>query len=571
LKANTEKPTTIRSVLSACSGDLFIVLVLSLFINLLMLTLPFYMLNVFDKVLGSRSEETLLMLTIAAGAALLTFGVLYAVRARVLSRFGTKFDLMLGERTLAALVSRSLQANGRTGTQGMRDLNTVRQFISGNEITSLFDAPWLPIYLFVIFMFHPLLGWTATIGAIVLIIIAVVNEYVTRKPLGAAGEARQQAMSRADTIVRNSGAVDAMGMLPSVLQRWRSDENKALIQQVRASDRIGLLTGLSRFVRFFVQILTLGVGVYLVINQEATPGIMIAAALLLGRALAPVESAIGTWRSLVNARQAAKRVDGMLNATPMPEPGMPLPQPAGNLSAERLTFAPAGSNTPVLKGVNFQLEAGESLGVVGPSAAGKSTLVKLMVGSWRPNTGHIRLDGADVASWDSADRGRYVGYLPQDVELLGDTVWENISRMDANANTDDVVAAAKLAGVHDLILQLPNGYDTRIGETGTFLSPGQRQRIALARAVYGQPSLVVMDEPNASLDQQGEQALMQAIQTLKENGATVVVVSHKPALLQGLDKVMVLRDGQVQLMGPRAEVLPQITQGAARPRVVNKQ
>ncbi len=571
MNANTQKPTTIRSVLRACSGDLFSVLVLSFFINLLMLTLPFYMLNVFDKVLGSRSEETLLMLTLAAGGALFTFGVLYAVRARVLSRFGSKFDLLLGERTLAALVSRSLQANGRSTVQGMRDLNTVRGFVSGNEITSLFDAPWLPIYLFVIFMFHPVLGWTATIGAIVLIVIAVVNEYVTRKPLGAAGEARQQAMGRADMIVRNAGAVDAMGMLPNVLQRWRSDENKALVQQMRASDRIGVLTGLSRFVRFFVQILTLGAGVYLVINGEATPGIMIAAALLLGRALAPVESAIGTWRSLVNARQAAKRVDSMLEATPLPEPGMPLPQPTGRVSAERLMFAPAGSNTPVLKGVNFDLAAGESLGIVGPSAAGKSTLVKLIVGSWRPNAGHIRLDGADVADWDAADRGRYVGYLPQDVELLGDTIWENISRMDPNAESDDVVAAAKLAGVHELILQLPKGYDTQIGETGTFLSPGQRQRIALARAVFGGPSLIVMDEPNASLDQQGEQALVQAIQSLKEQRTTVVVVSHKPALLQSLDKVMVLRDGQVQLMGPRAEVLPQITQGAARPRVVNKQ
>ena len=563
---------SVRGVFASCKGEIAAIVVLSFFINILMLTLPFYMLNIFSKVLSSRSEETLLMLTLAAFGALLTFGVLYAVRTKVLARFGAKFDFLLGERTLSALVSRALQANGRTGVQGMRDLNTVRGFVGGNEIASLLDAPWLPMYLVVIFLFHPWLGWTATAGAILLFVIAVLNEVLTRKPLGAAGQARMQAMNRSEAIVRNAGAIDAMGMLPSVLRRWRGEENAAVRLQMQATDRTGWLTGVSRFVRFFVQILMLAMGVYLVIQDQATPGIMIAAALLLGRALAPVESAIGSWRNLIGARTAAKRVDQLLENQPEPEAGMPLPAPQGRLAASGLVFGPAKSKRLVLRNVNFALEPGEAMGVVGPSAAGKSTLTKLMVGSWRPTGGSVRLDGADVAAWDPTDRGQYIGYLPQDVELLGDTVRENISRMRDDATSDKVIEAAQMAGVHDLILQLPDGYDTALGEDGVFLSPGQRQRIGLARALYDRPSLVVLDEPNASLDMEGEEALLAALRQLKEQGTTVVLVSHKPAILRHTDKILVLRQGQVQMFGERQEIMRRLTgaQQQGHPQVASQ-
>jgi PrtD family type I secretion system ABC transporter len=532
----------------------------SLAINLLLLVPPLYMLQVFDRVLASRSVETLVVLTVAAVVALLVMAVLDVLRARLLGAAGAALDRGLGPRVLDGLLAQTARLSGGAYLNGLRDVNTLRTFLGGAGLMALFDAPWLPIFLLVIFLFHPLLGIVALVGAIAMLLLAVLNERLTRKPLERSQVEARRAGRFIDANVRNAEVVNALGMLPAVTQRWAKLNDAALLEQMRANRIGGSLTGWTKFARQFIQLAMLAVGAFLVVAQDVTAGVMIAATILLGRALAPVETLIAGWRSLVEARNAWRRLHDLLSANPPVDAGTQLPAPEGRVELEGVAFR-LGDKV-ILRGVSFKLAAGESLGLIGPSASGKSTLARLIVGVWKSAAGVVRLDGADVAAWPRESLGPYLGYLPQDVELFGGTVAENIARLGAPDATE-VVRAAQRAHVHELILRLPKGYDTEIGDAGQALSPGQRQRIALARALYGKPRLVVLDEPNANLDHEGEEALLRTLEILKADGVTVVIIAHRPSLLRNVDKMLVLNDGAVASFGPRAEVMARVTRQAA--------
>jgi PrtD family type I secretion system ABC transporter len=532
----------------------------SLAINLLLLVPPLYMLQVFDRVLASRSVETLVVLTVAAIVALLVMAVLDVLRARLLAAAGAALDRGLGPRVLDGLLAQTARLSGGAYLNGLRDVNTLRTFLGGAGLMALFDAPWLPIFLLVIFLFHPLLGIVALVGAIAMLLLAVLNERLTRKPLERSQVEARRAGRFIDANVRNAEVVNALGMLPAVTQRWAKLNDAALLEQMRANRIGGSLTGWTKFARQFIQLAMLAVGALLVVSQDVTAGVMIAATILLGRALAPVETLIAGWRSLVEAKNAWRRLHELLTANPPPEAGTQLPAPEGKVELEGVAFR-LGDKV-ILRGISFKLPAGESLGLIGPSASGKSTLARLIVGVWKPAAGVVRLDGADVAAWPRERLGPHLGYLPQDVELFGGTVAENIARL-ATPDATEVVLAAQRAQVHELILRLPKGYDTEIGDAGQALSPGQRQRIALARALYGKPRLIVLDEPNANLDHEGEEALSRTLEILKADGVTVVIIAHRPSLLRNVDKMLVLNDGAVASFGPRAEVMARVTRQAA--------
>lgn len=547
----------LRDALGACRGGFFAVAVFSLFINLLMLATPLYMLQLFDRVLGSRSTDTLMVLTIITVLALLTMAGLMMARGRIMVWIGTWIDRRIGGSVLAAGIEGGLHGR-EPSVQGLRDVSTVRSFLAGSGVFPLMDAPWTPIFIVIVFMLHPTLGWISLVGAVILFALALFNELATQKLLARSGTSSIHSLNQAQSAVHNADVIRAMGMAPNLIRRWQQQNAETLALQARASNRGGAITSASKFFRLMLQIAMLGTGAWLVLQAEVTPGVMIAGSILMARALAPVEQAIGTWRSAVAARDAYKRVKQLLAALPARPESMPLPAPSGKVSVEGLAYIHPGAADPVLRGVTFELNAGEAMGLIGPSAAGKTTLARLVVGNLTPRAGHARLDGMDVAEWDSEDRGQYIGYLPQDVELFSGTVRENIARM-GEGDTEDIIAAAKLAGVHDLILRLPQGYETEIGDGGASLSGGERQRIALARALYGDARLIVLDEPNASLDSEGEAALVNALQTLSENNITLVVIAHRPSILRNMDKVLVLRDGAMSAFGPRDEVLPAVT------------
>ena len=548
----------LNEALGACRGGFLAVVAFSLGINVLMLTAPLFMLQVFDRVLSSRSTDTLVMLMLVAGFALMALAALDAIRATVLIRLSTWLDARISGSVLAGSVLATLRNAIDPSVQALRDLATFRTFLSGPGIFPVLDAPWTPIFLGVIFMLHPLLGWLSLAGASVLFALALTNELATRNLLAASSVASFKALNRAEAAVRNADVIEAMGMMPQLVRRWHRQNAESLDLQARASSRSTSITSASKFLRLVLQIGILGVGAWLVIESELTPGAMIAASILMGRALAPVEQAIGSWKQMVAARGAYQRMKRQLDETPVRGLGMPLPAPSGHVSVEGLSFVFPGASEPILRNVNFELHAGEALGLIGPTAVGKTTLARLMIGNLAPRTGHVRLDGMDVAEWDSDDMGRHVGYLPQDIELFSGTVRENIARM-ADGEPDAVIAAARIAGMHEMVLGMAQGYDTEIGEGGTALSGGQRQRIGLARAVYGDPRFVVLDEPNANLDGAGEAALSDAIDTLKERGATIVVIAHRPSVLRQVDKVVVLRDGTVDKFGPREQVIPGVS------------
>ncbi len=556
----------LRDSLTACKRVFGAIVLFSLCINLLMLTAPLFMLQVFDRVLSSRSTDTLSMLMLIAGFALLVMAALELFRSLVLVRVSTWLDSSLGGPVLMGSIAATLRKGSDPTIQGLRDLNAFRTFLSGPSIFPIIDAPWTPIFLAVIFMLHPLLGWFSLAGAVALFCLAITNELATRKLLAHSGAESIKALQFAQATVRNADVIEAMGMMPSVVRRWQSRNAQSLVLQAQASDRSGALTAVSKFFRLILQVGILSVGAWLVIHNELTPGAMIAGSILMGRALAPVEQAIASWKSIVAARSAYERLKRQLDETPFGKQTMPLPAPSGRVTVEGVSFIHPGASEPTIRAVAFDLEPGEALGLIGPTAAGKTTLARLLVGNLVPRAGHVRLDDMDVAQWDSADRGPHIGYLPQDIELFGGGVAENIARM-GEGDPDAVVSAAQLAGVHEMILRLPKGYDTEIGEGGAALSGGQRQRIALARAMYGEPKFVVLDEPNANLDNEGEEALIRALRILKEKGVTVVSIAHRPSILQNTDKVLVLREGSIQAFGPRNEIIPKLAalQSSERP------
>lgn len=559
------QPNLLQKAVRACRSQFVVVGVFSLFVNLLMLTTSIYMMQVFDRVLATRSTDTLLFLTLIALGATLLMALLEFARGQLLSRCAAWIEQTVAPEAFSRAIEAQLR-NRPYRMEAMRDLAVCRGFVQSPGMTALYDVPWVPIYLAFIFLLHPTLGWIATAGAVVLFLLTLANEWTTSSLLKRANVAAMANQRRSESVVRNAEVIDSMGMLPNVLQRWQEGTARMLPAQQSAADRAGVIMGMTKFFRLGVQIGVLGAGALLVLENAMTAGAMIAGSIIMGRALAPVEQMIGAWKQLVSARQSYRRLSAHLTVPRLRPGGMPLPEPSGRLSLERVTYAFPGTNVPIIKGVGFALEPGESCAIIGPSAAGKTTLIRLVIGVLEPNAGTVRLDGANVFQWLREDFGRHVGYLPQDVELFEGTVVENIARMGA-PDPDSVFAAARLAGCHEMILKLPKGYETEIGESGTFLSGGQRQMIGLARALYGRPRLVVLDEPNSNLDGDGEQALLRALEQLRAAGTTVVLVSHRPALVQGVDKVVVLREGMVEMFGPRQEVLKRLLQ-PARPTEV---
>ncbi len=559
-----QSPSELQAAFRSCGNGLFMTGLFSLVINLLMLTGPLYMMLVYDRVLTSQSETTLISLSLLIAGLFVIMGLLSSVRSKILVRVGSRINLRLSERVFGAQIKQAA-SRGAKGLDGVRDLQTLREFLSGTGPTTLFDAPWTPVYIAVIFLLDPLLGWVATGGAIVLLLLALLNEVMTRRNLAKA----TQVLAESNEIVadgrNNAEVLSSMHMLPGIYRRWQKLQHAALELQNKASDRSASLSSMSRTLRLMLQSAILGTGAYLAINDVISPGSMIAASLIMGRGLAPIEQAIGSWRHFIAARGAYRRTKQLLDDVPAEEQRTQLPAPKGKLSVEKLFAGIPGKegNQLILSNISFHLNAGEALAVIGPSASGKSTLARLLVGAWPPDHGHVRLDSADLWQWDREQLGRYIGYLPQDVELFNGTVLENIARFDEEADDSSVVAAAMNAGAHEMILALPDGYNTAIGTGGRLLSGGQRQRIALARALYGDPALVVLDEPNASLDAVGEEALSQTIQRMKARGQTVVVIAHRPSAVTQADKVLVLDGGKVAAFGPKAEVFAALSDRAA--------
>lgn len=538
----------------------------SLFINMLALVPSIYMLQVYDRVLQSRNVTTLIMLTLIMLVLYVIMGMLEVARSKLLIRVGAQLDMKLNDRVFVASFERNLRRAGGNAGQAMADLTNVRQFLTGNGLFAFFDAPWTPIYLVVITLFSPWLGAFALVCVLVLFSLAWAAEVTTRKPLAEASRMANIANNFATNNLRNAEVIEAMGMLDNLKQRWLVRQLRFLALQNEASDKAAVISAITKSVRVTVQSLVLGGGALLVIEGTLTPGGMIAASILLGKALSPVEMAIGVWKQLLSARTAYHRLDELLREQPARQAGMDLPKPNGSLLVEGVSAAPPGTQSMVLKQVGFAVAPGEIVGVIGPSASGKSTLARLLVGVWPALAGKVRLDGADVFTWNKAQLGLSVGYLPQDIELFEGTVAENIARF-GEVDADKVVEAAKLAGVHEMILRFPKGYDTPIGDGGSALSGGQRQRIGLARALYGTPSLVVLDEPNSNLDDVGEAALVRAVLELKRRGVTVLLITHRTSIIGAVDKLLLLVEGAVQLYGPRDQVLKAIQQRQQAPAV----
>lgn len=533
--------------------------IFSLFINLLMLFPSIYMMQVYDRVLGSNSTSTLLMLTLLAILLFAMMGALEWIRSQILIRVSARFDLLLNERLYRVLFRQSLLSGGKSSTQPLSDLLVLRQFLTGNGLFAFFDAPWLPVYIGLLFLFHFSFGVTAIISSILLILLAIWNERATHDDLDQANKVSVESSNITARNLRNAEVVHALGMLPDLMSRWKEKQHKLIMLQANASEKAGLIAALSKTYRLTIQSLVLGLGAWLAIDKQISPGLMIGGSILLGRALAPIDLMIGSWKQFLSARTAYERLNTLLAQFPAELDHMPLPAPKGSLLVEQAVVAPPGSKTAVLKGLNFRIEAGTFVALIGASASGKSTLARALLGIWPAAGGAIRLDGADVVQLDRGLVGSYIGYLPQDVELFDGTIADNIARfgeLDANK----VVAAAQAAGVHDMILHLPQGYDTEIGSTGGALSAGQRQRVGLARALYGDPVLVVLDEPNSNLDDQGEQALAVSLATLKQRGCTIIVITHRVGILGLVDRIMVLNEGLLVLDGPRDEVLAKLNQ-----------
>jgi PrtD family type I secretion system ABC transporter len=537
----------------------------SLVLNVAMLVPALYMSQVFDRVFSSRSVETLVMLSLLAGLALALMYGMDTLRARTLASAGRVLEERLAPVALAdALRDAVRPGTGRADTEALRDVARLRAFLGGPAIQSLMDAPWLPVYLLVITLMHPVLGGVAALGAIVLGALGVLTERLTRAPQERLQKSARVASRRADALARNAEVIFGMGMGRSAVEAWRGDQEAQLQLQAQLTARSARLAALARMLRQALQVLMLGVGAWLVIGAGASPGVMVATTILLGRALQPLELLVSGWKQQLEARGAWRRLSERRSATQADTP-LALPEPRGRLDVERVVFGHEANRPALIKGAQFSLAAGESLGLVGASASGKTTLARLLLGIWRPQSGTVRLDGADIGQWDRDALGAHVGYLPQDVELFAGTVAENVARLGP-VDDERVVEAARLAHAHDMILRLPQGYDTPIGDGGSRLSGGQRQRIALARALYGNPRLVVLDEPNANLDAEGDTALRAALQTLKARGTTVIVVGHRPALMQTLDKIAVLQDGAVVAFDAASALLPQGVVGAAQPQ-----
>lgn len=534
----------------------------SFIINLLLLVSPIYMLQLYDRVLSSGSSDTLLVLSIIALFLLGLLGLMEVVRNRIMAHVGADVDKDLKDEVFEGLVSQAALRGSENSGQGIRDLDSIRQFVSSNAPFAFFDAPWTPFFIIVVTLLHPLLGLVAFIGAIIIFCLAIATELVSRDLLKKSAGHQMQSHSFVETSLRNNDVLRAMNIAEGLKAKWSGQRDPAIALQVEANKRVGMLLGSTKAVRIAIQVIILGTGGYLALEQLITPGAIVAASIITGRALAPVEQAIGAWRQVVAARGAYKRLTELLDKTASQKPPMALPRPEGNLGVSGLVGALPKAKEPILKGISFGLDKGELLGIIGPSGAGKTFLARHMIGVWPAIRGTVRLGGIDVSTWHDSDRGQYIGYLPQDIELFPGTIAENIARF-TEIDSEKVVEAASLAGCHELILGMPQNYDTLIGNGGMFLSGGQSQRIALARALYNNPVLVVLDEPNSNLDTEGEVALGACLNELKKRGTTTVIITHNIRALQAADKVLVLKDGAVASFGPRDEILKQFLKPSA--------
>jgi len=551
----------LAEALAACRGAFYGTALISGMSNILMLTGAMFMLEIYDRVLPSRSMPTLVGLLVLAGALFTALGILDAIRGRILVRIGGALDETLSGRVYDTLMRLPLRIGARSdGTQPLRDLDAVRSYLSGLGPVALFDLPWIPLYLAICFAFHPLIGFAALAGAIILIVLTLLTEILMRAPARAATEAAVARNGLAEASRRNAEALVAIGMAGHIAARWSEANRQYMRSQQEASDLGGGLGAISKVLRMMLQSGVLAVGAYLVIHHEASAGIIIAGSILSARALAPVDLAIANWKGFVAARQSWQRLNRLLTMSPARLAPMQLQTPAHRLTVEAVSASPPGVPKIVVQDITFELEAGQGLGIIGPSGSGKSSLVRLLVGVWQPMRGNVRLDGAALDQWASDALGRHIGYLPQDVELLAGTVAENIARFEPDPDNEAVIAAAKAVGVHDLIVRLPGGYDTQIGEQGSALSAGQAQRVALARAVYRDPFLVVLDEPNSNLDSEGEEALTRAILGVRERMGIVIVVAHRPSAIAGVDRLLMMNQGKAQTIGPKDEVLSKVLQ-----------
>lgn len=550
-------------------GAMLSVIVFSIAINLLMLTIPIYLLQISDRVLLSRSTDTLILLTVVAVGAITLLAVLDTLRRIILVRVAARADTELGGPVLAASVAAAVKGTSG-GDQGLRDLAQIRAFVTSPMLPLMIDIFMVPVYGLVIFMVHFQLGALTTVGAVVLLFLALANQALTAKATRGAGQHSMSAMAAAQASTRNAEVIQAMGMLPEAIDFWGRANAAAIAAQKRAGGRNAVVTGFSRLTRLGLQIAILGWGAYLAVQGEITGGMMIAASMIGSRALQPIEGTIEGWRNYLQFRQANRRVRELLKSGLDESEATQLPEPHGEIVAQDLVYAVAGVKKPLINKVTFGIRPGDSVAIIGASGAGKSTLLRLLVGAHIPTDGTVRLDGADIFHWDRIAFGRYTGYLPQDVELFPGTVAHNIARLKSDATSEEIVEAARMAGAHQLISRLPDGYGTQIRLGGAPLSGGQRQRIALARAFFRVPKFVALDEPDANLDSEGEQALMQALMRAKRRGTTTVTVSQRPLLLQFVDKILLLRAGRVQAYGPRDSILPRLLEQTKKRQIAHQ-
>lgn len=556
----------LRNALKDCKQYFIYAGLFSAAVNVLMLTPILYMMAVYDRVVASGSLSTLAMLTLLMVGLLMASGGFEWVRSLILVSASNRIETNLRKRVSDATFRRALLSGGMvSNAQPIADLTALRQFLTGNGLFAFFDAPWFPIYLWVMFMFHPWFGIIGIVSGLLMVAMAFAQEAATNKKLQDANNEANTASSQFQGGLRNAEVVEAMGMADAIRRRYEERADNVLGLQADASQKAGMLAAATKSLRMILQSLALGLGAYLALNQQISPGMMIAGSLLLARALAPIDLLVGTWKAFSLARVQYRRLGEILEAIPARRDTMSLPDPAGELSIEQVAVVPPGSQRVVVKGITFNLLPGEAVGIVGPSASGKSTLARAILGIWPAYAGKVRLDGADIAAWDRAELGPHIGYLPQDIELFDGTIADNICRFNT-PDSEKIVQAAKLAGVHDMILRLPQGYDTVIGGAGGMLSGGQRQRIGLARAVYGNPKLMVLDEPNSNLDDQGEKELVEALRRIKAQGCTIVVITHRTMVLQCVDKILVMKDGAAVSFGDKDKVLASLVAPAAVPK-----
>ena len=556
-KPGDREPSILARALATGKTPLLFAGLFSLVSNMLYLALPIYTNQIYTRVITSQSLATLVVLTLGAAFVFLVSSIIDHFRDQVLVGFGEVFDQQVASHVFSALFDAVVRRHS-TRAQALRDLDVVRQTIGGPAIGALFDLPWMPVFMLILFTVDPWIGATTLIGGVILVVLAVLQDRATHAALKTSSKAAIKSYSFTDAALRNGEVVRALGMLPRLGSQWAGFRGEALRAGSVASERGSVYGTAIRYVRLLIQIMVIAVGAMLVVRRDITSGLLFANMILAARALAPVERIVGSWKGLFEATQAYRRLETALADFEPPVPTTQLPVPSGRVSVEDVTFAPAGAAAAVLLAVSFRIEPGELVGIIGPSGAGKSSLARLLVGIWKPNSGSVRLDGADVYSWDREDFGRHVAYQPQDTELFAGTVRDNIARFRADVADEDVVRAAVTAGAHELILRLPAGYDTQLGEAGAILSAGQRQRVGLARTLFGDPKLVVLDEPNANLDAEGEQALLAALAALKRDGATVILISHKPSAFAHADKLIVLNGGRMTMFGPRDEVLARL-------------